>query len=429
MINETLSEIRASRGRQRRAPEVLDLLVLREFERVVEGDEDANVSAVELGDVASLASWCWRCASATYGFGLLKGLGLLPGALPNTMGDVLQLDMVAIRHRCGDVTVLKKSVAGTFLAPAFFVAYSPSRTTAVVAIRGTVDLGDALTDLVCRPAPLGEGFAHAGMAEAAKAVVLEITDAVNEAVSAGATQIVFTGHSLGGGVALLAAVLFRDRTDCPVRAVAFAPPPVVTDAHDDGLTSFFVGDDVVPHLSLGSIVDLVKEIDALDDVVSPRERLDLLLAAKASARVVSVLGLAGDAKAKLKAAVDAARSAAFSRTAPNEPLLKVPGQQIHLTRDGLAKRRAPVAPKIRIKDRAILDHLPTTIEPALNAFLRPLDDVNSSSSDEDSRPGDRAAEPHPPPRGPFASFDISVSGGSCAFPPRTPIKPRPPPLR
>ena len=63
--------------------------------------------------------------------------------------------------------------------------------------------------------------------------------------------------------------------------------------HTGGVTleSYCVGDDVVPTLSLASVGELLRALDAMDGKLTPRERLDLIAAhaatgAKASGGVV-----------------------------------------------------------------------------------------------------------------------------------------------
>lgn len=399
-INGALLELRASRGalidgeaaqrRRRRAPELLDILVRYEYERCVSVDRPSFDAPSEQLDV-DLVAWCWRCASAAYGFTMLKGLGLLRGVLPASMGDVLQLDDVAIHHRCGsDCVVLKRSIPKAWTttpwSPAYFVAYSPSRAAVVVSLRGTADVGDALTDLVCAASRLRDGrLAHSGMAEAADCVLAETADVIAEALASApdGVPLVFTGHSMGGGVALLAASKARDcKVLCPhleshpIKVVAFAPPPVVSDdAAEHDLVSLFVEDDVVPNLSLRSVADLVRELDAIDAALKPRYRLELVLAAKAASSALFAMLLddfeawADRQRKRLIDAVDGA-IASDARPPPTAPPLKIPGTVFRLSRNGTcAKLSSNVVPRIRIMESSFMDHLPPTLETAINALL------------------------------------------------------------
>ncbi|KAJ8608900.1 hypothetical protein CTAYLR_005311 [Chrysophaeum taylorii] len=415
-INEALLQLRGARGctEGRRASELLDVLVLHEYERCSEEASSSTAPQKKADSLdASFVRWCWRCASAAYGFAVLKGLGLLPGAGPASMGDVLQLDDIAVQHRCGDAVVVKKSnpKKPATRAPAFFVAYSPSRRAVVVSVRGTADVGDALTDLVCGAKPLAgdpSRLAHAGIADAATAVLREVDDAAAEAL-AGAppgTPLVFTGHSLGGGVALVAAVLASERAglaprlearlgDREVRAVAFSPPPVVTPGADRAnLVSLFVGDDVVPSLSLRSVSVLLRELDVLDESLSRRARLELLLASKLASNGV-VNALVGDnddwlhrQRRNLRRAVDDAAVAARRDFAPDDdaPALRVPGRVFRLARDGACTTvdTDHAEPRIRIRDRLLVDHIPPTLEAAIDALARRCDDDDFPSPSSSS---------------------------------------------
>ena len=77
-------------------------------------------------------------------------------------------------------------------------------------------------------------------------------------------EIVITGHSLGGGTAIILSLLFKQvYPEFILSCFAYAPPPVVDISIINNIDinhSFILGDDVICRLSLGSIRDLLSLI-------------------------------------------------------------------------------------------------------------------------------------------------------------------------
>jgi len=170
--------------------------------------------------------------------------------------------------------VLRRPAANAF-QPAFFVAVDEPRRTVVVSIRGTKQWSDVLTDYMYTAVPFpavsghscggsGDRLAHDGflrsalyIAEAVRPLLLELMH--RRAGSQGCWKLRIVGHSLGGAVAALLALLLCD--DFPaVRAVAFGPPPCMSSALSEAsklrVISFVNGNDVIPRLSSKGLLSL-----------------------------------------------------------------------------------------------------------------------------------------------------------------------------
>ena len=128
--------------------------------------------------------------------------------------------------------------------PAHFVAADHDLRWLVVAVRGSITLGDALTDLAAIPHEVtfgalgngdggGDGRAcggaagevHAGMLRAAQFVHASILPSLRRAArhaSLRSYRVVFTGHSLGAGVAALLGLMERDRLHREARSAQVA---------------------------------------------------------------------------------------------------------------------------------------------------------------------------------------------------------------
>ncbi|XP_076044730.1 diacylglycerol lipase-beta-like isoform X3 [Oratosquilla oratoria] len=155
----------------------------------------------------------------------------------------------------------------------FYVAIDDETEHVIVAIRGTLSLQDAITDMTALAAPVeAEGLpegsqAHKGMVQAAKFVMqrLEETRAIGVAMSSRSRYgLVVTGHSLGAGTAVVLSAMLRPQYP-HLKCFAFSPPgglvsQELASATQSFVMSVIVGDDLVPRLSMNSLYDLRNKI-------------------------------------------------------------------------------------------------------------------------------------------------------------------------
>ncbi|XP_041063294.1 diacylglycerol lipase-beta isoform X1 [Carcharodon carcharias] len=155
----------------------------------------------------------------------------------------------------------------------FYVALDHKKEAVVVAVRGTLSLEDALTDMSAERETLfvdcvtGESLAHKGILQAAGYIHKKLIDEgiLNQAFTiVPEYKLVVTGHSLGAGAASILAMLLHDSYP-ELRCYAFSPPggllsKSLADYSKGFIISVVLGKDLIPRLSLGNIEDLKRRI-------------------------------------------------------------------------------------------------------------------------------------------------------------------------
>ena len=175
--------------------------------------------------------------------------------------------------------------------PNHFIVLDHEKKAAVIAFRGTFSLSEAITDVNCLPVEFSiggeEGFAHVAMANGARLALKVLEDVVLAVVDCYPEhRLWIVGHSLGAGVASLFAILLKEKyPELPIECFAFGCPGVLSlnlarkvstyfDEIDKSkpfspplsfMQAFSAGDDNIPRLSQGSILDLVAMGDTLWD--------------------------------------------------------------------------------------------------------------------------------------------------------------------
>ncbi|XP_035694884.1 diacylglycerol lipase-beta-like [Branchiostoma floridae] len=168
----------------------------------------------------------------------------------------------------------------------FFVALDHDRRSVVVAVRGTLSLRDALTDLSAESETIDvegvEGtFAHKGILQAAIFIHKKLEE---ENILANAFwkvpdySLVVVGHSLGAGTASLLSILLRPaypRLFC----YAYSPPGGLMSKSTAEYTKNFtcsivLGKDLVPRLGISTMEDLKsKLISAINSSDKPKYKI------------------------------------------------------------------------------------------------------------------------------------------------------------
>lgn len=286
--------------------------------------------------------------------------------------------------------------------PAYFIAVYHARQCVVMSIRGTYNTTDILTDLNPHTEPFLNGVVHSGMLGAAKWLLEKEGRLLKNLLTDNpGYTLVLTGHSLGGGVAALLAMLIHDSAHAPALGIfpttlgirpkkimcwGYGCAPCVDQTIAESTTyihNIVLQDDVVPRVNPASIEALRDEIketslsQGLKDgkkkkVVQSIERAHPGRAIKTatgagasalrkikkkphapkdtsnsnSSAEESVSSMDGQAGVAAKAVVAVAEGPDGSRQELEGRRLYVPGLLYHIRREELGAEEVPLGPPV-----------------------------------------------------------------------------------
>ncbi|XP_029633250.1 diacylglycerol lipase-beta [Octopus sinensis] len=179
-----------------------------------------------------------------------------------------------------DAEIIHVSFRDEIFQPPFFVSVDHKNTAVVIAVRGTLSFQDALTDLTANTEKMfdsgdPEFCCHKGILQAARYIrdELEFHSLIERGFQkTGNQKIVVTGHSLGAGTAAILAILLKEKYN-DVYCFAYAPPGGLlcrpaSDYSQEFTCSVVLGDDLIPRLGLCNIeklkTDVVGAVNACD---------------------------------------------------------------------------------------------------------------------------------------------------------------------
>ncbi|EFA83094.1 G-protein-coupled receptor family 3 protein 5 [Heterostelium album PN500] len=163
-------------------------------------------------------------------------------------------------------------------SPGHFVAIDHQTKSVVLAIRGTFNHFDVITDLVAKTSryagPTGRwksAHIHLGMLLCGHKKMKEVEAVLLKSLHENpGYRLVVTGHSLGAGVASIFTFLFYDaHPEIPIHCYSFGPPCILNyeaatnEIVKSLVTSFAMNDDIVPRLSFNSLFYLREVLDSV----------------------------------------------------------------------------------------------------------------------------------------------------------------------
>ena len=163
--------------------------------------------------------------------------------------------------------------------PKFTLTVDHTLKKFVICIRGTFSIEDAVTDMLCDDEPFCDGIAHSGIIAAVLAMEKNFKGGFMKALEKYPQYgVILTGHSLGGGTAVLMTLRFYLDTfwsgilkDRDVKCVALAPPPVYKSSEQlaknvlDSVHIFVNNGDLVPRASMATLAQFITDIKSLDE--------------------------------------------------------------------------------------------------------------------------------------------------------------------
>lgn len=164
------------------------------------------------------------------------------------------------------------------MLPAHFIAIEPRHRRVVLVVRGTSSIADVFTDVVAHCERVGTaGAAHSGMLQCARNILDGCLSLLAHVLHINpGFEVQLVGHSLGGGVASLMALLLHTDSayvnalgGARVTCTGFGVPPVVSADLADScaayVTTIVNNNDVVPRACVANLSKLRSELLALAD--------------------------------------------------------------------------------------------------------------------------------------------------------------------
>jgi hypothetical protein len=146
-----------------------------------------------------------------------------------------------------------------------------SELTAVLVVRGTKDLSDALADAMLTPVEYRDGHAHGGILENGKNLANRYLPKLKALLQHSGRQkirLFLVGHSLGAAAAAIAAMEFHEHNWIKVESIGFGCPsllsPELSEATKDYVTTVVADSDIIPRMSGASVANLLLDLVEFD---------------------------------------------------------------------------------------------------------------------------------------------------------------------
>nr|GMD12179.1 Sn1-specific diacylglycerol lipase [Ipomoea batatas] len=178
-----------------------------------------------------------------------------------------------------ETDVVKFIKISSMLRPGYYIAVDKRKRLVILGIRGTHTVYDIITDIVSssNEEVTYEGYStHFGSAEAARWFLTHEMETLRKCLQKHeGFRLRLVGHSLGGAIASLLAIMIRKKSPQElgfnpdiVTAVGIATPPCVSqdlaEKCFDYVVTVVMQDDIIPRLSVASLIRLRNEIIQTD---------------------------------------------------------------------------------------------------------------------------------------------------------------------
>lgn len=158
-----------------------------------------------------------------------------------------------------------------------------SKNKFIVAFRGTATINDLFSDMTCDYAEFLDGYVHRGMLDLANEFMSKNENFILENMEERKLKILkFVGHSLGGAVASITGILFKNKfKNMKIKVYAFSPAACLSlniAKKYKFITSFIQGTDIFSRLSYGSILDfkyLTASVGGADKIIDSNSKNSL----------------------------------------------------------------------------------------------------------------------------------------------------------
>ena len=307
---------------------------------------------------------------------------------------------------------------GLYQSP-FLVLLDHAYRSVVVSIRGTLSMGDVITDLIANPQPIvlpephSQYSVHKGMLRTVERIRDKLAEEniLERAFERGAGyKLVIVGHSLGAGCAAILGLLLRP-TYPDLHCYCYSPPGTVIDDQGAAYTEAFVtsttlGHDLVSHSSIHTFNTLKKDLSgAIERSSKPKYRIFLEGGLETTCwcvgrQVVFEEKAAGDETQPILAENGTHTTGFVPIISPDvakseEPaeVLFVPGRIIHLADAGASRgccsSQRTLEPhwahrsrfkRIEVTPGMVRDHFPDVISAAMNTVWAERGEVHYTTS-------------------------------------------------
>jgi len=272
--------------------------------------------------------------------------------------------------------------------PAHYIAIKEGKgffepTEVLIVVRGTKTIADMFTDAMLDPEEYEGGYAHAGFVRSARWLRERHKDLINDIHDAAKRKVNFKiiGHSLGAGIATIAAIEMKKAGFKNIEVVNFGCPALLSrelsERCQDYVTTVVNDSDVIPRSSGATIANLAYSVMSFNytdrakrDVREAIQQLRWQLPFEIDEKNIDKFIEQADDQIE--------KYLAPSIKDPNvdyaEPILFPPGTCLHIYRDGMGVSCSYVPcdffSEVDVQRSMIDDHLITGYDALISELLR-----------------------------------------------------------